>query len=481
MEAWGGEVKDSTGADRQISLYDAVQNDPSLPTHPQLPVIEQLARQTYFVFDRERCAYPGGHTEIWQTGAIQEISIGCRSPSVLDNIHQAAWFYPSPGRLKEIHILCFTNTLGTINDPITWWLHEAGTYPTPGNVLLTGVFGLWVADKHFVYRLPEEQQITLEPGTEYVLRVGYNTPADSYPVSTYRSLQGSAVNNQLAARFSRRQDIPEAWAATTQPMFCGIVTEAIGQPIGGTVVETNREIAPERTESNATLVDTKAAGAHLYAWCQAYLADHDGDRTSYDLDILGDMVLPRLGDTIYVRGQAQGTVIDPFTDDSQTYTMTVEANLRVDDIGISFENDVMKVSLKLSEGNGISNTDELVALYDTTKSVEPPQGSVIRGIFQPTHVIVPVAVGTGDPDATMSDGRAARQVTLAYPTAPSISQNTPVLAGIPFGTSPRGDVDVEMVSWPDPTTATGAVIKVCVAQSWIFDDTADLDAIYYWY
>lgn len=486
MEATGGQIKDNAGVERNITLYDAVQNDPTLPTHPQFPVIEQLYKQTYFMFDRERCPYPGGAIEIFQGNLDNWLSVGNSSTTVAGQSQQGAiWLYPMPGKLKEIIFETpVQSILGTITDNFMWWLHEAGTYPTPGAVLASGVAcngADMTPSKRFRISVPEEQQIVLEPGTEYVLRLGFEKPG-GYPINTYRRVATSSLANAiLTTRFSITVNNGGSWSSFSNAISAVLVTEPVALAVGGTISETQSDIAPESTEGNATLADIKAAGAQLWQWGKAYLNDHKDNRTEYSLDVLGDVVLPRIGDTVYVRGQAEGTIVDPFTSFAETRTLLVEKDLRVDSIKVDLGDDKREIGFGLTEGNGLTNQDAYVQLYDTTKTVEPPKGTVITAFLAPTTVTVPTTIDVADPDTEMSDGRPAKLVSLDYPTAPSVFRHVPMMLTTPFGVSSRGNVFVEIVTPLDPTTNTGITLRMCVEQGWVYGDTVDLTTLYLWY
>jgi hypothetical protein len=487
LEATGGSFKDNTGAERNISLYDAVQNDPTLPKHPNYPVIEQLYKQTYFMFDLNRCKYPGGNIQIVQGAIDSYLAVGNSSASVANRSQQfASWFYPMPGRFKEFLFQTGTATIaGTITENFKWWIHEAGVFPTPGAVLASGdacIASAMVPDVRIRVSIPEDQQIIFEPGTEYVLRLGFDKPG-GYPISTYKRLAGTAVTpTLLTTRQSNSLDNGVTWTLTdTVVVTLAIFTEQLSFPIGGTICETQGDIAPESSETNATLDDVKAAGTQLWQWGTAYLKDHSDNRTEYSLDVIGDVVLPQIGDTVYVRGHAEGTIVDPFTDSSETRTQLVEKTLRVDSIKVELGDDKREVSFGLTEGNGITNQDVFVQMYDVTKPVERPKGRLVPMLLNATMASSTVTVGVVYPDTEMSDGRPAKLVNLVYPTPPSASRNVPLMLTTPFGVSSRGDVFIEIVTPLNPVTSTGITLRMCVEQGWVYSDSVDLTVLYLWY
>lgn len=495
LEAYGGEVTDNVNVKRAISLYDALNDVPTRITDSDYPILELAYKQSYLMYDRARAPYVGGRMEYSNPGADGSGAIlpgNSHGATAGLSYHYVTWFYPAPGRLTRISGFTANNVSipGTINQDLRWWVHEEGVQPTPGNVLATGVLapasfvsGWATVSTKLVSEVPVDQQVILEPGTRYALRIGFDAPG-GFPITTYRRMKSVAGASAMLTATGQAVSTDNggsyaAYAVAWWPFI--IETTPVNPPMGGQLLERKNEIAPEKAETSASLADCKATGTQLWTWGKAYLQDHDGGRTTYDLDVIGDTPLPTLGDTVFVRGQAEGTFVDPFTDDTRTYRVLVEKNLRVDGYKLEYDSDKVTIGFEVTEGNGISNEDAWVQSYDASRKAQPLEGTMQPGLWVPGTSTTSTPVAAADADTTMSDGSPGKLVQIAYPTAPSVLHVIPLLAGLPYGTATRGRVMVELVTRPDHATLTGAVVKVKVSKGWEFGDTTTLTTLYLWY
>jgi hypothetical protein len=479
MEAWGGEATDAAGK-RQISLYDTVSDNPALPTDPDFPVIEQLYKNKYLIWDLHRCKYPGGVSQHNQEGAETNIQIGNPTGGAGPNNQYAIWMYPTPGRLTTVYIdASGVAGLGTLTNPLTWWLHEAGTYPTPGAVIATGTIngGSFVLGGRLVFDLPDG--IIIEPGVEYCWRVGYDYPG-GLSAGTYVRLKATNVTcTTLTSRQARTLNNGGTYSTyTTSVLPLTVITERIGTPLGGGRLGSLAESNTGNNTATATAADLKAAGRQLRQWCIAYMEDRKGERTTYNLTVAGDVIPPQIGDSVYVRGVATGSTLDPFTEIAQEYRKIIEGDFRVESLQLDFQTDQLTLAAALSNGNGLTNQDIYVQLYSSTRR-NPVQGTVYWGMRLAQMSTATHTVAGGAADTVMfSDGSPGKLFTIPLPTAPAYTYYLTLL-GLPYGVSSRGYVNVEIVSFP--TFTTGAIIRLNINKNWTAADSVNLTCNYLWY
>lgn len=491
IEAYGGEVTDELGVKRNISLYDAFRAVPARLNDLQYPINEMQwsGRGRYVTWDKTRQEGLGGSL-ISYTGAnaTSHTNMGNISGAVASlNYKLAVWFKSPGGYLKDFILQFGATTGGVITDPVSWFLHDSdGVFPNPGTLLGQGEIGVWVSSKWMRSYTESIEDIYLEQGEEYALVIGYDKPA-GFPISTFRSLfYHNIANPQSMFRGAILNGASDVWSTlnTFNPNLELNFDRPTPQAPGALIVKTMSQFAPENTEANATALDCQKAGTALWEWCKRYIADHIDNQVKYSMTPLGEIAFPQIGDTIEVHGIAQGTIIDPYTERVETVTTKVDKNnLRVDTLSLDFSGDKVDIKVDLTDGNGITNLDFYVTIYDSAKNQDPLLGVVRTWMLSWETVAAAHSQGNADPDAVMSDGRAAKLVTLPLPVNPGGTATKVYLAFTPLATSVVGGAlaDVEVVSHPSVDGLTAAVVKVCPGLAWAYTSAVSFDIFYAWY
>lgn len=492
IEAYGGEVTDELGIKRNISLYDALRADTTRVNDPDYPIMEYHygPRGRYITWDIDK--QPGlGGVLIDYTGANNAslTFLGNPSPSVANVNYRCGVFFKSPGGYLQDLIVQFGSTSqGSITDEVMWWLYDNdGVFPTPGTLLASGSMGAWVSGKWVRSQMPNNiKEMYLPKGEEYSMIFSYDKPG-GYPLSTSRSI---AHNNASSATTMMRgvtfTGATGVWAhsLTFNPNMELTFLPPAAKPSGAVIVKTMTQFAPEQTEVNATAADCQKAGTALWEWCKRFIADHVENQVKYNLTPVGEVAFPTIGDTIEVHGIAQGTIIDPYTERVETVTTKVDKNnLRVDSLGLEFGSDKVEMKFELTEGDGITNLDFFVTIYDSAKDDRPLQG-IVRTWFTTWQTVSATHTqGNADPDTTLADGRPAKLVTLPLPVSPGGVASKVYLEFTPLAT----DLDdnsmaaVEMVTYPSEDGTGAAVIKVCTGLAWKYTSSVEFDINYVWY
>jgi len=239
------------------------------------------------------------------------------------------------------------------------------------------------------------------------------------------------------------------------------------------------EYAPEKTGTVVLLADIKSAGLALYRAGVNILKLSGQIVDSLTITAEGTIdLMPRLGDTMYVRGRYVHMDYDPTLEIATEVIRLVEGNYRVNSIHVAIKSDDLVWSFGLSIGTAPSETDSTVALYKKTAPTLPPAGSVYVPAYKPTMVSIVHVVSDGVSDATLSDGTLAKRVSLSLPTAP-VGATDVYLCGLPYGTSPFGTIRVELVS--DPVFGgAGPIYKIAISGRWLPSFSANMEQRIVW-
>lgn len=466
LELIGGEVQDNAGVKRTVTLQDAIYQDPTIRFHAEYPVRQHWVNQST-VLHRRSAGLPGGGFISWPANT-QLLGYG-RVASVTRNIFVE--FIIPPGILTEVTLDFSTNTgapTGTTFLKIFKTILGTGLPDGPelGQAIFTHVPS---ARNRIIFSTP----VRIEWDTPYLFQLGFSVPTAG--ANDYATLIGTNVvgyTNSLTVWLNTSviTQTPRITVLTLPDM-----TDGEAQTLQWT------QYAPEITGSNSTQSRIRKMAVTMWGAGCAYMDTKSGLNESFQMEAIGEEIVPALGDLVYVRGQAEYAFTDPFTGDTQTYRELIEENLRVNGISISL-GDEITYSFELFKGTGnVFDADEYLAMYVRTKAVKPEAGEVQALVYAPQAgvIVYPIPYPVG-PNASMSDGRDAFQVTLTLPASPTNKRDV-YLCGIPIPEAFNTAMTVEVVSHPVYNTLTGPTIRIAPKyRGWSFQDEATIRCRIIW-
>lgn len=476
IEAVGGDMKDNLGVQRSVHLGDAIDSIPALAQDVSYPIIEQQPGKSYTLI-RTDAGYMGGTIKAAMPNTT---SFDFPAPAG-GNKAFSIRFIPFPGVFSGFTLFFSTTSTNIVNitAACSWKLcaYNAGTPLIPGAVITRGTF---VPKVNRLVQVPVVNGPTLAPNTYYHLVIGWDV-AQSNP-SSY-GLKAFATTPKVLG-YSSNAAYTDAgagtWVAlTTQCPQVEIYTVPVGVVPGGRVNRSYNEYAPEKTENNATVLAIQTSALSMYRRAVAALVDGTGGKKKYMVAAsMGARTALKPGDSIWVDVRYTDTFFEPFTELFRDYTVTVQQYLRVTGYSLKL-GDKRDLSFNLVEGNGLTEQENLVELFDLTVDRTPPTGTVFR-LFTPALVQTNFPVTNSLPNTTMSDGRAARTVTIPVGSAPS-GKGVAYLAGVPYAVSPSGRVELELVTDPNFDTGQGTVVRITIGErNWDYLDTATVTVLVAW-
>lgn len=478
LEAIGGNVTDSSGVKRTIRLSDALTDNPALMLDPDYPIYEETTELSYSVIPTKEGGV-GGKVCSNPTGVLVSTPIiGETSGSSTLNRWASFIFHPIPGDLAECSFWTGTVTASLISNqtvnPFSWELREVdeSNVLVLGTLLASGIIPAsdWGANSRC--RVVFNTVIPVEGTKRYLLRVGFPTMPAASAIATVRVQTASAAKT-FRTDFSALAGSASNTSQNSQPKFEAI-TVANSVVKGMKTVEIQSRFTPQKTEGNATLLETNAAGAALYAWCVSTLQAKELDLHTVTVDAMGTDFSLLPGDTVLIRAKTQFP--NGARDEWETRSLdTIQYDLKDDIVTTTFR---FKPNRPYTEAE-----DESVAVYDNNKeTAQTPEGKIVAPLYAWTLTELTELVENKSANTTLADGTRAVFVSFAVPAAPAGFYDTRII-GSPYATHSNVliPIRVEVVQKPTVANPTTLICKIAVRNAgWDLYDSAVVKAHIVW-
>lgn len=507
----GGKVRES-GADRVIHLGDAGIANRDLMHDQEFPIVEDMTDSGWVLYNNRDYPYIGGvihGVPRTNLAGLSQFTIGDNDGANNINRKVLQTFYAFPGRLRSFtfwwNTIAWTAALVTDiisgANAMTWSLWEVDT--TTNNTLIDGPFASGVYTNEAIYysgrvypnsgpvEIVLEDNVVLEAGKYY--GIVHELAVDPTP-ATYAAfiLIHNVVYSPISwMKLQYLDTLPNVGIGSVFTTYARlwpfrVETVPLSRLFSGFTVEKESKYAPQKTGADAAAGEISRAGLALYDYGKAFLTEHRPRKREYSASTVGTKRLPRPGDTVYVKGKAVLEYYDTGRDRIlQTVYDEIDADLRVSGYTVTIANDEISVDYKLLDEAGVIESERLLNLYDNTEQKDPPEGAANYSLWGLVLDTLTTSIPATSPDTTMVDGRNAISVSLSIlsGSVPSIPQDTQsvYMAGLPYGTSNNGDLDIEMVSEPEFLSSGTVDFKVSLKnRGWEFGDTADLTVKLIW-
>ena len=207
LEPVGGEVKDSLGVRRSITLQDAWENDNTLAYDPEFPIIEIIPGQRYAVINLDEAPYPGGLFYTVSAGNPLNLILMGDSAAGATTFWTGISFRGVPGRLNYISFVLI-GIIGSFytawsGQPISIWVSELGTpssytydhYNAPARLFEGSLPGHEDGLPPFgEYRIDLSQLgINLDYNKVYGFAIGFDNAFDNAAYIEHQRLTGSGT------------------------------------------------------------------------------------------------------------------------------------------------------------------------------------------------------------------------------------------------------------------------------------------------
>ncbi len=493
LEAVGGEVKDSFGIHRSINLYDAWDNDNSLATDPDFPIVEIVPGQRYAVLNAEKNPQPGGLFYTVNAAAQTSIKFMGDSGSAGRMLWSGYSFRGIPGRLNYISFV-LNSIVGDfygdwLGEPITIWLSILGTPDSythdhfNAQRLFEGPFveadGLAPFGE---YRLDlTNTGLLSDLDTIYGFAIGFDNAqvVNSYITAIgYSGVSGTDVGMGHCQTSLTNGD-NEVWLNSNLFSSMKVFTEPVGNRFRrNQQFQKWAEYAPPKDgENNSTLAQTRAGGQALYARAIAHLKQHSSVRRNYSMSAIGRNLIVPLGEKISVLGKAQTAIQNPVTGKITADYHEVNDDYRVLGYKVEVKSNKVSATYELSD---ISLFEEqgIPDLYDRTKFHPQIEGTVYPFSLQPEMVKEQVSLSNMLPDTTIEDGRDA--LLVEFPYNRPIDRHFSDFIGLPFVDSPTEEITIEIVSGTDDSNEVSLICKVVTGTGWTVNSSILLESYFIW-
>ena len=379
-EVVGGTYTNSGGNEKTIFLGDAWDKDSDIVHDSEYPLRETVGPFRWTVYNKELAGFPGGQVgahvgRVPPNGSTGVLQVGETISAAVDYTGVLLKFTPVPGVLREILIWSHD---GAANWPMTDGANVRASLVeveelTPGANDWRPTVALPIAEVDFlpnitgaeadgiaVTSITFDEEITLSWDKNYGIvlqptttvtgdRKYWSILSDSRVPTRTISAQEIDLINTLP-----RIDMTDLGSFTLRetPMVI-IITDPVGITTYESITKRWSDYAPESDDSSApTAGEIDDAAFSAYKHTTAFLADHAASLTGYTLAAVGENIIPNAGDTVYVRGQAEGAYVDPFTSTAEIFRTLIEADLIVDTVNIDFRQDRLNIKYGLRNGAG---------------------------------------------------------------------------------------------------------------------------------
>lgn len=484
IEAIGGDVQDTSGVKRTITLGDAIDVDPTRRYDANYPIVETVSEQAFSIL-RRAAGRPGGRVVSNPITTLTVAIIG-EIGAVNSNYHTLFTFQPMPGVLKA-----FNFWSGTVSGAVEtnlkaltfmWYLHAVDEVNPhiPGTLLQSGIIpnSAWGSNRHC--RVKIDNGYTLEYGVRYQIRVGFTTiPAANNNITVQYA-------NVVPLSKSARMDYSTAIAAgyvsyNRYPKFV-VETEATDEFVGGSIVERNTAFAPQRTSGNVTLAEIQNTANALYTWGKQYLDTHLQNRSEYTAQISGGLFDIEPGDALRLLAKAEYVTEDRFANTLSRRFEQVDITLRVQSIKYQFQDGKVQGSVTFMDQNLPAESANTEINQFDTQEKKKPEGKIIPLPDQWSMTSVTFPVSAVLPNTVMSgSGLPARLVQVGTSAPAGIADM--VLIAKPFVIHNSGlDMELEIAFEPDyPNGIIGAGVRIAVKnRGWTYDDSAVITMYFGW-
>lgn len=493
LESIGGEVKDSNGLHRSITLFDAWDNDNDLATDPDFPIVEIVPGQRYAVINAAENPYPGGL--FYTVNAASVGNTNFMGDSGLSG--RMRWtgfsFRGIPGKLNYLSIILSTIFGDFYNDwegeGITIWLSNLGT---SGSYTYDHFNAERLFEAPFVhadglppfgeYRIDlTDADLTIDLNTIYGLAIGFdNAQAVSSYINHIRYVGVSGTDVGMGhCQTSRTDNTNEVWIDADWFSSLKIFTNPIESVARRfQAFEKWTEYAPPKDgENNSTLAQTRAAGKALYDRSIANLMERETTRRKYTMSAIGRNLIVPLGNKVSVLGKAQTAVQNPVTGKVSADYYEVDGDFRVLGYKLNIKSNTISATYDLADIS-LTRDSGVVDIYDETKGEQQVEGVVYKFFGTSEMVKETVPLSSMLPDTTLTDGRDALLVEFPYdrPTDRHVSD----FIGLPFVETPTEKVRIEIVSGQDDDNEIGLICKIATGAGWTVDSNVSLECYFIW-
>lgn len=423
------------GVETRLSLREYIEQDPTRLSETEFPVVETVPFTEYKMFNAVLDPYPGGvikpslplGTPILSHNLIGDFATGSTSTCM------GVSFMGIGGRLR--HFKLGLGNLGTSMTPayqnsvIDVEVAEVLTDPynyTPANTTLlfsmkVPIDNPMIANAVWDLVFPDDDGLILEFGKRYCIRIGAGYTnvsdaqyfaqvrgvADAYGISDY-GIRTDWNNNQFSSLSVSRR-----YTTLSQ-----IEIEGINSPRYAQIKQSFDQYTPETDGGNNTADEIDAAVVALNQRARAVLRDRSSIREDWSMEAVGNNLIVNPGDTVFVQGTAEKVVENPASQNPSISRLQIAKNLRVDQVDLKFDKDSFTAKYKLLEGDGLTEEESFISIYDETKFEPKEKGIYYTDVFllneQQSSLAIAYMGGGNAPDAVMSDGRAAKLVTLNW-------------------------------------------------------------------
>lgn len=474
----GGNVTDSGGVKRSITLADAISNDPTKALDANYPIFEDVSEVSFSVLPTKEGPI-GGVTKSSPSTAITNVAIGDIGGTGLTSYWVAFIFHPYPGTLSEISFwtAAITASIETnkATNPILWQIREvdeSNVLSNTGILIASGTLdsSLWTSNVRVRHTLPAG--ITVSSTKRYMYRIGLQSPPAT---SATLQLRVSGTNNSETFRVDRSAGIASATNTSLnyQPMFEARTNGTVSSK-GMKLVDIQARFVPAKTETNATLAETNSAGAALYAWIISTLQARDQDLHTIEVDSVGTDFSLKPGDNLLVRAKAQ---FIKGARDEWEYR-------KIETVQYDMKDGRVETHIKFSSNRPDSEVDDpSIALYDQQKEkTQTPDGKIITPLYEWVLTEISQLVQNTVADTTLSDGTPAVTVSVTVPAATAGFYDTRII-GTPYATHSTVliPVVVELVQKPTSSAPTTLIVKLGVKnKGWTVYDSCTLMSHIVW-
>jgi len=403
---------------------------------------------------------------------------------------QSYTFYSTPGYLREF-IFRIRGHVGTPSDVTAYVYESSGFAPGVVGTLDTLLYSYVIPAAQLgdatIVRVPiPAETVRIEEGQQYtVVLIPTYVNSSYYTITVNASWPPTPAqylfNNQLDAALTA---LGAGSTGTTRLPMCEFIIDPDGDPVGLWYnARADQFTAQDETLSGTVALNAiQAAGKGLIEFAKGLLQERNEASVEYDLgDVYGEDILPNIGETVFVSGRAQAFYLNPLTGEAHVVNLQVEEDLRIDEIKINLGNDKTSYQFKVSTQTGVVPQDESIILLDRSKHQANKVSSTgFRDLFVRSIVLETQTISALSPNAINDNGLAVLEIELNYTAAPA-GAILAVQAGVPFGSSPNGDLKVEWVSELDVDSAAGPVVRLSIGKrEWRYTDEATINYYVAW-
>jgi len=479
----GGVIKES-GIEKRLSLREYVSQDYTRFQDPDYPIVEITPFLEYRMFNKSINPYPGATIRTsapYGTTYSDQALIGDYISGASSRVTCFS-FWGAGGRLKE-----FTTYISILGANWTEAFQELDFYvevaeqddpSTPeistlaGTTLLyssTLAAGNYLNAGKWTYTFPtNDDNLILEFGKRYTIRLGpgyTNVNGTAWNINFWGIADSLGILDQGLRWDWNHDQFTSLSVSQRYQIATEIVIDPIDAPEYGDIKLTYDQYAPESDSGNNDAAEINAAADALYNRAVAVLRDRSAVREDWSMEAIGNNLVVKPGDTVYVQGTAEKVIDNPASTGISTLRLQVAKDLRVDQVDLNYSKDTVTAKYKLLEGDGITEEEALLSVYDESKFEPKEKGIYYIGDFWREQDQYGVEYGTAllgsSPDTTMADGRLAKLVTLDYNLPAVNNLSFAELMARPLQLSQGDRLDetpVEMINSIADTVATASLV-----------------------